>query len=526
MKKKKTEEKALQKTAPAKKKEASFKDREELIQRCEIALKGRESMVESMIESLPEGVIMLDNNFKILVVNPQARRMLGFRVKGTIDLQSFRRKLKNIGLESPIEECHDRNRLIKKEIQFSGRTIQCEITPVKTGKKKVIGLIAILRDVTKEREIDKMKNDFISIVSHELRTPLSITKEGISIVLEGLIGDVNQKQSEILSTAKGNIDRLGRIVNNLLDIAKIEAGKVDINKKLVSLSALIEQTAANYELSAKEKGLEIITVLPENRISVYADTDKLMQIFTNLINNGLHFTKKGYIELGVEEKEHEVVCSVRDTGVGISKENLPKVFKKFQQFGRVEGGGDKGTGLGLSIARELVEMHDGEIRVDSELGKGTKFTFTLPKYTPEVLLKEYVNKSIVEAMENDAELSIITLYVTSPDETDKKFSQKKFPNLMKDLEGTLSTCFRRADDFVLSLSREIVVVLPNCTEENSEALINDRLIPPLKEHLKRKQLTEDVTLKFGHVTYPGDGRIGNDLVKKAKEVAKKGIPVT
>ena len=125
-------------------------------------------------------------------------------------------------------------------------------------------------------------------------------------------------------------------------------------------------------------------------------------------------------------------------------------------------------------------------------------------------------------MENDAELSIINLLVTSPDETDKKFSQKKFPNLMKDLEGVLSGCFRRADDFVLSLSKEIVVVLPNCTKENSETLINDRLVPPLKEHLKKKQLTEDVALKFGHVTYPGDGRIGKDLVKKALDVAKKG----
>ena len=505
-----------------KKKSARTESRENFMERCEEALKGRESMVESMIESLPEGVIMLDNDFNILVLNPQARRILGFRIKGKVESKALRRKIKNIDLESPLEECHAKKRLIKKEIQFSGRILHCEINPVKRDKKNIIGIIVILRDVTKEREIDKMKNDFISIVSHELRTPLSITKEGISIVLEGITGDVNEKQTEILSTAKGNIDRLGRIVNNLLDIAKIEAGKVDIDKKLVSLSALIEQTAANYEIAAKEKNLKIKTSLPAGRISVYADTDKLMQIFTNLINNGLHFTKAGHIELAAEEKENEVICSVADTGIGISKEDLPKVFKKFQQFGRIEGGGDKGTGLGLSIARELVEMHDGNIKVESQLGEGTKFSFTLPKYTPEVLLKEYVDKSILEAMENDAELSIINLLVTSPDETDKKFSQKKFPNLMKDLEGVLSGCFRRADDFVLSLSKEIVVVLPNCTKENSETLINDRLVPPLKEHLKKKQLTEDVALKFGHVTYPGDGRIGKDLVKKALDVAKKG----
>jgi signal transduction histidine kinase len=227
------------------------------------------------------------------------------------------------------------------------------------------------------QKLDQLKSDFVSTVSHELRTPLSITKEALSLVLDRIPGEINEKQSTILNTAKSNIDRLANIINELLDISKIEAGKVEIKRKLLDIVAIVKQVVSGFEEQAKEKNLKLKTDFSASEIEIYADPDKMIQIFTNLVNNAIKFTEKGSIEISVKELEGKIECAVSDTGIGISQDNLPKVFDKFQQFGRVIGSGERGTGLGLSIVKGLVDTHKGNIRVESQLGKGTKFTFTL-----------------------------------------------------------------------------------------------------------------------------------------------------
>jgi signal transduction histidine kinase/GGDEF domain-containing protein len=508
------------KLARLKKEVASCRERAHDVKREEEALRRRENMVESVIKNLSEGVLMLDNQSRVRIINPRARKVLGLKSKGPVESKSLMRKLKNLGLERPMEESREKQHLIKKEVNLSERVLMCEISPVRSGARSIIGVILLLRDITRVKEIDKMKTNFISIVSHELRTPLSITREGISLVLDGIAGDINEKQEKILSTSKSNIDRLSRMVNSLLDISKIEAGKVEVNRRLVSISGLIRQVAAGYDRAATEKGLKIHVKVPKKKLSVYADTDKLLQIFTNLMNNAIYFTAKGGIEISAEERPEAVVCAVKDTGIGIRKEDLPKVFSRFQQFGRVRGAGARGTGLGLSIARELVEMHQGKIRVDSEFGRGTKFTFTLPKYTPEVLFKEYVNNEIVVAMENDTELSIIGIKVSGADDSKKEFSKKKYPNLLKDMEQVIQESLRRADDFVLVLPNEIVIVLPNCTKDNAMRLVEARLEPSIREHLGKKELNKAIKVFFGCVSYPVDGRLSSDLIEKARNIGR------
>lgn len=488
----------------------------------EEALRKRENIVEGLIKNLSEGVLLLDKHSRVRVINPCARKILALKAKGVIEGKALWRKLKNLGLDGAIEESREKKHLIKKEVHLSEKVLSCEISPLPLGRRSVTGMILLLRDVTREKEIDRMKNDFISIVSHELRTPLSITREGISLILEGIPGKINKNQHKILSTAKSNIDRLSRIVNSLLDISRIEAGKIEIKKRLVSISSLLRQVAANYEMAAGEKGLEMRVKLPDKKISLYADTDKLLQIFSNLMNNALHFTPAGMIELAARETKTTVVCSVKDTGIGIGKKDLPKVFSRFQQFGRVEGAGPRGTGLGLSIARELVEMHRGKISVASTEGKGTKFTFTLPKYTPEVLFKEYVNNEMVVAMENDTELSIIGIKPSGADDPSKEFSKKKYPNLLMDIEQVLSSSLRRADDFVLVLGERIVIVLPNCTKDNALRLVDLRLVPAVKQHLEKKELDKKIKCFFGCLAYPVDGRLSADLIAKVKKIGPDG----
>jgi len=229
------------------------------------------------------------------------------------------------------------------------------------------------------RALDEMKSEFISTVSHELRTPLSITKEGISLILDGIAGGINEKQKDILSTARDNIDRLARIINELLDISRIETGRVELKYKDFNLIDEIKQVCHTFDRRIRSKGLKLKLNVPDGEVRINADEDRLSQVFTNLIGNSLKFTEKGYIDVSVEVKDDVIECSVADTGEGVSEDDVPMLFDKFRQFGRTAGAGDKGTGLGLSIVKGIIEMHSGTIRAENEPGKGMKITFTLPR---------------------------------------------------------------------------------------------------------------------------------------------------
>jgi len=234
----------------------------------------------------------------------------------------------------------------------------------------------------KLQELDQLKSDFVSTVSHELRTPLTTMKEFASIIADEIPGKLNDEQKEYVGIIKGNIDRLARLINDLLDISKIEAGKLELRKKFVNIVNLAEDVVLILKPKADEKDISLKTSFQGALPEVYIDPDKIIQVFTNLIGNAIKFTpRNGEIVVELIDKSEEVECRVTDTGVGISPENLEKVFKRFQQFNREAGAGAKGTGLGLAITKELVNTHNGEIWVESQPGKGTKFAFTLPKHT-------------------------------------------------------------------------------------------------------------------------------------------------
>ena len=204
-------------------------------------------------------------------------------------------------------------------------------------------------------------------------------REGVSLCLDGVAGELTDMQREFLTDTLENIDRLTRLVTDLLDISKIEAGKVTLRKSSIDVCEIAKRVKKSFEQKAREKNIKIELSLPESPIKLFADGDKVTQIFNNLVSNALRYTEKGKITITAKNKKEVVECCVSDTGVGIAKENIPKLFSKFEQFGRVEGPGYKGTGLGLAIVKGLVEKHGGKVWVKSELGKGSSFWFTLKK---------------------------------------------------------------------------------------------------------------------------------------------------
>lgn len=255
--------------------------------------------------------------------------------------------------------------------------VSANVVKDETGKH--ICMMASSIDITERKRLEQLRDEFVRTVSHELRTPLASMRESVSLVLDGTTGKINRNQRHFLLIAQRNIDRLARLINDLLDMARIEAGKVAIERQPVEISDLAREVLETFRPQAKEKGIILKAECPHVGCNVSADRDRIAEVFTNLIDNALKFTDKGTITISGEDKGKYLQISVADTGRGIPNDKLENIFDKFEQVGRKTGPGPAGTGLGLAICKGIIEAHGGKIWVESEAGRGSKFIFTLPK---------------------------------------------------------------------------------------------------------------------------------------------------
>ncbi len=295
----------------------------------------------------------------------------------------FTNRLKNMtevgSVAKPLSEVY---------LRLDGTPVQVEVVTTRLKHKGDNVFQSIIVDITERKKvdeelkrIDRMKTDFIAIASHELRTPLVGIKQGIEIVLDRTTGNITALQEKFLKIARHNVDQLKRLSDDLLNISKIESGKEDIKPQSVDIVRVAEEMISQIRPQAGEKKIDLVlTSKPEGSFRVLADPEKLNEIFINLISNAIKFTgESGKISIEIADKGGFGEVIVIDTGTGISKDDFPKLFKKFEQFNRGPGPGQKGTGLGLAITKGLVELQGGNIRVESEPGKGSRFSFTIPK---------------------------------------------------------------------------------------------------------------------------------------------------
>jgi signal transduction histidine kinase len=232
----------------------------------------------------------------------------------------------------------------------------------------------------KLKEYDRLKDGLIVTVSHELRTPLTIFKNIISNALAGVMGKISPKLRENLEIADRNIDRLGRIISDFLDISKIESGRMQLQLTEFNMKSLIREVVTVLEPLAAEKRIKVNTSMPLREVLIKADYDRIAQVLTNLVGNAIKFVpEKGRINLRLTDEDERITVEVQDDGPGIAEADKTRVFERFVQIIKQTGPGGHGTGLGLSISKKLVGMHGGCIWVESELGKGSSFFFTLPR---------------------------------------------------------------------------------------------------------------------------------------------------
>ncbi len=332
------------------------------------------------VESMADGLVMFDLSGKVLIINRASRAMLGFEKDAEATADSIR---------AVIGDAFDP--LISNAENLAAEHFACELTlgverkrairieglPVTKGGER-IGSILVMRDVTKQRELDQAKYELISNVSHELRTPLAIISNVISNALIGVSGELDERLRTNLEMCDSNTRRLTNIIDKLLNMASMDKGDISIKREMIDLSAIVKDIGASFEQEARIKGISMNINIPKSPIAAFVDAKAIGNVLLNLISNAIRFTEKGSVTVDAGVKGNFVEISVSDTGVGIPKDEQSLIFDSFHQIGRTYGPGEKGVGLGLAISRKLVEQHGGSISVMSAPGKGTRFTILLP----------------------------------------------------------------------------------------------------------------------------------------------------
>jgi signal transduction histidine kinase len=347
--------------------------------------------MQAMLESIADGVLVTDAGGHVILANRPSSlildiprsQLIGKSLNELLGLYSSTGEswIQTIeawsrSIEFPRENIYLSDRLIIEDL-----VVSVQLSPV-FANNQFFGTVSIFRDITQEVVVDRMKSEFVSTVSHELRTPMTSIKGYADLILMGAAGPMTDPQVRYMHVIKNNADRLSMLVNDLLDISRIETGKTELDLRPLDIPQIIEQVVEGHlrgRIEHEEKPMEVQTEMAPSLPLVNADHARVTQVLTNLIDNAFHYTPaNGRIGVKVRANGEFVFISVSDTGIGITRENQRKIFDRFFRAEDSEVQRIAGTGLGLSIVHSLIEMHGGNIEVQSTPGEGSTFTFCLP----------------------------------------------------------------------------------------------------------------------------------------------------
>jgi PAS domain S-box-containing protein len=340
---------------------------------------------EAAIDSLYDPVIVTDGEGCVTKLNHAAEEIFGSEKENTG--KHVGDVARDTRIAGAVAEALESQRPVAGEgmssvlplaVDGTERAFRLRTTPMRDNGHHLLGAVTILEDITHLREIDRLKSEFITTASHELRTPLTSVQMGVYLLLEGALGELTEKQNEVLQACRQDCERLDKLMRDLLDLSRIEAGESQPQLATVSAEDLLTSAVEELRPQVEAKGLELGVNAAMDLPRVSVDRLQIERVISNLVINALRHTKRGEIKISAEPRNSDLAISVSDTGTGIPAEYLPHIFDKFVQVPDAPIGG---AGLGLTIAKSIVEAHGGQISVQSQVGHGTTFTFTLPLAT-------------------------------------------------------------------------------------------------------------------------------------------------
>lgn len=344
------------------------------------------SKIKTIINCMGDGVLVCDRDSCVVLSNPAASRMLKVSeasLLGNLLPQCNLHPALSETIQESLSTTDKSYTSVSQELSGgeSGEIfLRAHTAPVRNDLGETLGSVTVLQDISHLKELDKMKSEFIAMVAHELRAPLASVEQQLTVILNKMAGEVTAKQEQLLSRAKERTKGLLTLIKDLLDVSKIEAGMMVQYKEPLSLQEVAQKVLDLMRPEAEAKKLDLQLSAPSKLPSIGADRSSMEGIFTNLVSNAIKYTPEGgKIEVTLSEEGGFVKAVVSDTGIGIKKEDLPRIFDKFYRVKTVETRQIVGTGLGLSIVKSIVDAHLGSISVESEEGGGTTFTVLLPK---------------------------------------------------------------------------------------------------------------------------------------------------
>lgn len=323
--------------------------------------------LDSILGSIEEGLLALDKEGRILTSNASMRSILQ---SDSLDGKFYWEVVRNPKFHELVERVREEKSSRSEELMIIQRVFLCSANPLPTKDE----ILVTFYDMTKIKDVEKIKRDFIANASHELRTPLTAIK-GYVETLEEEVGDKGRDYLEII---KRNTERLTNLVNDLLLLSELEEMPFDMEMETVNLEHLIENICKIFVPQVKAKNLKLETRTEKNLPPVWGDSYRLEQMFINILDNAVRHTERGTITVSLSEKEGTISVEIRDTGIGIPEEHLLRIFERFYVVDKSRARRLGGTGLGLSIVKHIALLHHGEVKVDSTPGEGTVFTVQLP----------------------------------------------------------------------------------------------------------------------------------------------------
>jgi len=364
-------------------------------------IRRNESQLESVLDNMINGIVMIDRTGRIVLISRRAEEILGFSSKELVGRHYTDAKQQH-ELTQLIREAFEKQAYIHDEMTFyypEERLLELNIVPVMQDQEEFTGVLLVLQDVSAIRRLERMRSEFVANVSHELKTPVAAVKGFAETLLSGAVKDEETSRS-FLQIIYDESERLNRLIGDILELSKIESRRVPLFFSPVEMGTFAAKTLQLLEAEAARKSIEL-KLVADGDVYVEADEDRLRQIVMNLLANGINYTPDGgKVTLIVEpvwpaslgQAEHgndearddydRIRIIIKDTGIGIPKKDLPRIFERFYRVDKARSRSSGGTGLGLSIVKHLVELHNGSIAVDSEVGVGTTFIIELPVIHP------------------------------------------------------------------------------------------------------------------------------------------------